>query len=300
MITLCAAALMALAPATDSLAYAVYDAAGRPTTLDAVCDAALESRVLFLGETHDDPTGHALQHVLLRMIAETTAPDGDSPGRPVVLALEMFESDVQLVLDEYLAGLISERDFLAAARPWGNYATDYRPLVETARESGWGVVASNAPARYVRLATREGAGALFRVASGGRATLPPLPVDPPTETLAAAFTSLMGGMMHGGGGPSVEGMLAGQNLRDASMAYWTMQALVAQPRALVVHVNGSFHSVGGQGIPEHLARVAPGEPMLIVTAEPSTDIHTAPAPDGSHFTILTDASRVPSRIAGPR
>jgi uncharacterized iron-regulated protein len=31
-------------------------------------------------------------------------------GRPVALSLEMFERDVQGIMDEYLAGMIAERD----------------------------------------------------------------------------------------------------------------------------------------------------------------------------------------------
>jgi hypothetical protein len=52
---------------------------------------------------------------------------------PVVVAMEMFERDVQGVLDQYLAGTITEEQFLKASRPWPRFATDYRPLVEFAR-----------------------------------------------------------------------------------------------------------------------------------------------------------------------
>jgi uncharacterized iron-regulated protein len=59
-----------------------------------------------------------------------------SAPRVLSLGMEMFESDVQGVIDEYLAGHIRERDFHTDARCWNNYATDYRPMLEFARSEG--------------------------------------------------------------------------------------------------------------------------------------------------------------------
>ena len=237
----------------------VLDAGGDLGALHAAVAAA---DVVFLGEAHDDSTAHAVEWAVLRAALEL--------DRPVVLALEMAETDVQPVLDEYLAGLIRERDWLAAGRPWTNYEADYRPLVELARERGLPVVATNAPGRYVSLVSRRGGLAVLdSLSAAARAWLPPT-VDPPSEALAAKFTALMGGMPHGAG-PTVEGMLAAQNLRDATMAWRIAEALRAHSGALVVHVNGSFHSEGRLGIPEHLARRAPDARQLVVTMRRETD-----------------------------
>ena len=209
----------------------------------------------------------------------------------------MFERDVQLVLDEYLAGLIREKDFLAAARPWSNYDADYRPLVEAARAHGQPVVASNAPARYVsRLGRGEGFDSLSAAA---REVLPTLPVEPPSPALRDKFFGVMEAMaaMHmprpttpdssGEGAaerdslsvpvhhamPAMDlgAMLAAQNLRDVSMAAAVADALARYPGALVVHVNGSFHSEGGLGIPEHLAQQRPDARAVVLTLIPAGD-----------------------------
>ena len=119
---------------------------------------------------------------------------------------------------------------------------------------------------------RGGLGVLDSLSASARAWLPPT-VAPPSEALAAKFTDLIGGMSHGSG-PSVEGMLAAQNLRDATMAWRIAEALAAEPGALVVHVNGSFHSEGGLGVPEHLARFAPDAETLVVTMRPAADALT--------------------------
>ena len=213
------------AQAPDSLAHqiAVYDRSGAPTTLDAIVEAAGDADVVFLGELHDDSLGHVVQLHLLRAMHEQAGRQ-----RPLVLGMEMFETDVQTVLDEYAAGLIRERDMLAASRPWSNYDRDYRPLVEYAVASGIPVVGTNAPKRYVNLVSRAGSvDALEPLAPEARATMPE-PVAPPSEPLAEAFRAQMAEMgSHGSmpGMPSVDGMLAAQNLRDATMAWALANAM---------------------------------------------------------------------------
>lgn len=247
--------------------FAIYAADGERVPLERLVAAFRRADVVVLGEQHDDAVAHALQLRLLEAAAGL--------GRTVVLSLEMFERDVQPVLDEYLAGLIRERDFLAAARPWGNYATDYRPLVEFARERGIPVVAANAPGRYVNRVSRLGPEALVALPEAARATLPPLPVAPASGALAQKFEALMSGMfghsadstaapVHGSA-PSLANLLAAQNLRDAAMGHAIAEALMRRPDALVLHVNGTFHSEGGLGVPEHLRRYRPGTRVLTIT-----------------------------------
>ena len=263
------------AQAPDSLAgrYAVY-VDGERSDLSSVIEAALGADVVFLGERHDDAVAHALQLRVLRALHERA-------GRPVALGLEMFEADVQPVLDEYLAGVVDERGFLEAARPWANYAAEYRPLVEYARDQGLAVVATNAPARHVRAVARGGVGALDGLSETSLAVYPPRPWAEASPALAAKFAEAMGGMS-GHGGPSAGGMLAAQNLRDLAMAWHVAEAARG---ALVVHVNGSFHSAGGLGVPEHLARFAPGVRALVVTIEPAEDL--AAPPDAGGVVVLT-------------
>ena len=84
--------------------------------------------VVFVGEQHDDPNTHRLETAILDGLVRRKV----SP----VVSLEMFERDVQGVLDDYLAGRITEADFLARSRPWPRYATHYRGLVDLAKSRG--------------------------------------------------------------------------------------------------------------------------------------------------------------------
>src|SRR5512136_710582 len=102
-------------------------------------DALIDFDVIFVGEIHDSRFAHEAELTLLTGLSER------DPN--LVLALEMFERDVQDILDAYLKGGISEDQFLEQSRPWPNYQDDYRPLIELAKTRGIPVIAANVPRR---------------------------------------------------------------------------------------------------------------------------------------------------------
>ncbi|QUW04767.1 ChaN family lipoprotein [Chloracidobacterium validum] len=262
---------MAQVTGQEAPAYRLYKPDGQPATLDDLVSALARAEVVFIGESHDDAGAHALQLDLLRAAYARYGADGAVEKRQIVLSLEMFERDVQLVLDEYLAGLIPESQFLACSRPWNNYQSDYRPLVEFAKAHRLPVVAANAPRRYVNLVGREGRDALARLSKTARSFLPPLPYGLASAEYEAKFQRLMTELHGSAGGdgerrrPNLSRMLDSQSLWDASMAHAIAEALAASPQPLVLHVNGRFHSEEGMGIPEHLAAYRKGTRMLSVT-----------------------------------
>ena len=106
-------------------------------SVEAVAAEVADADLVALGELHQTPGVHRTHHALLRAI-HRRRPD-------VVIAMEMFERDVQSVLLQYLSGLISEDEFRAKSRPWPNYARDYRPVIEFAKRHKLMVLAANAP-----------------------------------------------------------------------------------------------------------------------------------------------------------
>ena len=115
--------------------YRVYRGDGSPATLDDIVNASSKATVTFLGESHNDAVAHYLEEKILRLVHR---PD-------LALSLEIFETDVQYVIDEYLAGIITEEHFMSSSRAWKNYKADYRPLVEFAKERKMPMLAANAP-----------------------------------------------------------------------------------------------------------------------------------------------------------
>jgi len=320
-ILLSVALLAQLAPAAraqslDSTRYKAFDSKGREVKLEAIIEALDDADVLFVGERHDDATSHAVEAELLRLTDERYS-RGAGKRRSVALSLEMFERDVQTVLDEYLGGLISERHFLLSSRPWNNYATDYRPLVEYAREHKLPVIAANAPARYVSRVNTEGPGSLASLSKEARAWLPPLPFPEASAAYAAKFNSFMSGgraaapTPPAGAQPSQQSpaanphaqaanphgglhLLEAQTLRDASMGYAISEFLKRGGDPLVVQVNGTFHSEGRMGVPEQLAYYRKKARAVVVTIVPDearAGFDAASMASLGDFIILTEPAR---------
>lgn len=292
LVALCCA-LAAGAHAQGTQPYRLYTGTGAPTTLEALVADVARAEVVFLGEVHDDSVAHALQAELLeRLLAD--------PKRPTTLSLEMFERDVQLVLDEYLGGLIPEEQFLRAARPWPNYAAHYRPLVEAARAAGRPVIAANAPRRYVNRVARLGPASLDSLSGPALLHLAPLPYPSPSPGYRAKWDALMAEMGHdsGSAAPAPSNMLWSQSLWDATMAQSIAWQLTRHPRARVVHVVGGFHVEGGLGTPAVLQQYRPATQMKIVVMRPVADVTAFDAEQHAglgDYVVLTDASLLPPR-----
>jgi uncharacterized iron-regulated protein len=170
--------------------FRVYSREGAPSSLEEILAATDGADVLLVGEEHDDMVGHRIEEILLAAVIDRRMSLGPDDGG-VVLSLEMFERDVQYVLDEYLLGLISEDHFLRSSRPWDDYEARYRGLVELSKERGVGIVAANAPRRYVNRVTREGPESLVDLTDFARSYLPPLPYPGPSDLYRAQWGALM-------------------------------------------------------------------------------------------------------------
>ena len=238
--------------------YRIFDANGNPTNIDKIIEEIGKSDVVFLGEQHDDAVAHNLQLKILEAVYEKYGKQR-KPG----LSLEMFERDVQIVLDEYLKNQISEAHFLSSSRPWGNYKTDYRPLIEFAKEKNIEVIAANAPRRYVNMVSRLGRDSLNGLSPEAKEWLAPLPFGEASAAYSKKFNALMGAQTDSINRHNQ--ILASQTLWDATMAYSIAENLKQNKNALLVHLNGSFHTENRLGTVEHLLKYSPKTKILVVT-----------------------------------
>jgi len=270
--------------------FRVYDREGRVSSVREILEAALDAEVLLVGEEHEDRVGHSVELELLAELLGRLS-RAEAEPRQLVLSLEMFEQDVQYVLDEYLAGLISEEHFLASARPWDNYVIAYRPLVEVARAHRIPVVASNAPRRYVARVTAEGPESLHALSPLAQSFLPPLPYPGPSERYREEWDRLMASDTAGAASHVMSpNAIQAQALWDAGMAYAVVGVLERRLDALVVHIAGSFHVARGTGIPERLVDYRPGTRVTSLVMESVEDVDAWDA--SSHrgladFVVLT-------------
>ena len=243
---------------------AVLTTDGERLTLDELYDRLAAADVVFLGETHLDETTHRLE---LGVYEAMLARRGE-----VVLALEMFERDVQGTLDAYLSGDIDEPAFLASARPWSNYRTAYRPLVERAKAAGQPVVASNFPRPLLREVAQAGLGAVDALEGDARRQAPAEILPNTREYRLRTDNAVRGhlGMMGGPVDPDEPRLTSTQTLWDNAMGDACARALREHPGAQVVHVNGSFHSAYWDGTARQCRLRAPEARIVTVAIVPSS------------------------------
>ncbi len=225
---------------------------GTEVPFDSVVAAASRVQVVFFGESHDNPVAHFHQLRLLKSLAPAA-------GSQWALGMEMFETDRQVVIDEYLAGIVNRTTFESDARAWPNHKTDYRPLVEYAKSVGMRVVGTNVPRRYASLVYQKGFDALEALPAEAKAWLPPLPIAYDPELPGYK------GILEAAGGHGGANLPMSQALKDATMG-WSIGRMLRNGLR-VLHVNGSYHSDGYEGIVWYLKREVPGTRMVTITAQ---------------------------------
>ena len=237
---------------------------------DALLDRLAQADVVFVGEQHTDPATHALELTILEGLHKRA-------GARLTLGMEMWERDVQPDLDSYLHGRTDEAAFRKTARPWSNYQTDYRPLVEYAKANGIPVLASNVPQAVASAVGKRGLTALADIAAGQAAALVQAPHDGAWLRFRAVMEA-MGGA-HGGTAmdeATVARFYEAQTVRDETMAESITRRLEAAPDGLVLHLNGQFHSDYGDGIPRRVLWRRPLAKIIIVSVVPVADVKKAP------------------------
>jgi uncharacterized iron-regulated protein len=252
----------------------VFDSArGQFVDLGAMFTALSTADVVFLGEQHDSPAGHKLELMTLQ---------GLSSLRPqMILGLEMFERDAQDPLDHFSMGHITEDDFLQAARPWPQYKTDYKPLVDFAVDRNWPVIASNAPQPIVTEVSKRGLDALSTKSADDKKLFAADLQCPTDDDYHARFLTAMADHPVGDG-QAMDRIYLAQCVRDETMAEsvaraWKIGAVAGAP--LFVHVNGAFHSDFHEGTAVRTERRLPGKKVLVVSLLPVTDVDAVTAPD---------------------
>ena len=150
----------------------------------------------------------------------------------VVLAMEMFATDVQPVIDRYLAGEIDEEEFLREARPWKNYRTGYRGLVEYARAHDLPVIGSNIPTDLRRTISAGKKEAFESLSIAQRALVPPA-LHPNRREYWQRFQHAVAS--HGHGEPQappdpLSFLYSSQSLWDNTMGWSCARAYSTSPR----------------------------------------------------------------------
>ena len=232
--------------AQDRMPYQIFDASGKQVSFKKVLHSAQNNEVLLFGEFHDNPIVHWLELELIKDVAQKTE---------LVLGAEMIESDNQTQLNSYLNGEIDQKKLDSTARLWPNYKSDYKQLVDFAKEKKFPFVATNIPRRYASLVFKDGFEALDKLPAEEKNWMAPLPIlyDENLAGYAKMRTEIAG--------HESNNLPKAQAVKDATMAYFIYKN--KKENTLFIHFNGSYHSDNYEGIYWCLRKLQPN--MKIIT-----------------------------------
>ena len=220
-------------------------------------DHAVRERVVFVGETHDNPASHRLERIILAALQE------HNPGN-VTLAMEMFVPSQQQVLDRWSDGELSEKDFLKEVDWYGTWSMNfafYRPLLQYCREHKIKILALNAEQDIKKLVSHS---PLEDLPEAVRQKLPQMDFHDPYQRamVQATFKD------HAMGSAMLASFQRVQTLWDETMASNLADYLKKMPPSHQVEViAGGNHVRYGFGIPRRMFRRVPASYLLVGSNE---------------------------------
>lgn len=224
--------------AQKGIPYRIYSAKGKTVSFEKMTRKLKQADVVLFGEFHDNSLGHWLQLEVLKSLQVSNR---------LILGAEMFEADNQSGLSAYLKSEISEDEFSKDVRLWPNYKTDYKPLVDFAKDHKIPFIATNVPRRYASQIYKQGIPSLDSLSAEEKLWIAPLPF--PYDANLPGYKKMMN-MFEGE--HSNDNLPKAQAVKDATMAYFIVQNF--KKGNLFLHFNGAYHSNFHEGIVWYLNR----------------------------------------------
>lgn len=210
--------------------------------------------VVFIGEHHDNSINHWLEKRITEALFE-------KKNGQIILGAEMFERDNQQALNSYLAGEIDAKILKDSVRLWKNYETDYRPLVDFAKDKKLSFIATNVPRKYASQTSKNGINSLNELPESEKKFIAKLPIEVTLETPGyKEMKSLMGDHVDE---IKLMNFVSAQAIKDATMAESIFQNL--QSGKTFIHYNGDYHSKQYGGIYWYLKKKNPNLKIAVIS-----------------------------------
>ena len=241
--------------AQDKKAYQLFDKDGKKVSYKKLLKAAEGTQVVLFGEFHNNAISHWLELELTKDVAENKA---------VVLGAEMLEADNQKQVNQYLNGDINQKKLDSTARLWPNYKTDYKPLVDFAKENKVQFIATNIPRRFASLVSKKGFEALEQLTDEEKTWIAPQPI--PYDATLPGYVEMLKMM----GEHTSPNMPKAQASKDATMAYFISKNL--KDGTTFIHYNGSYHSDNFEAISWYLKTYQPNVKIVTISSVEQKDL----------------------------
>ena len=199
-------------------------------------------RIILVGEQHDRSGHHLAQLEIIKVLNRS--------GIPVAVGLEMFRTDSQDSLDQWVHGRLSEKEFQKIYNdnwgfPWPLYST----IFEFARKMKLPIVALNVPRAVTEQVARGGFNSL---SEEQRANLPF--VECRVEPEYMDFIKRVYGA-HGHGRMNFTNFCEAQLVWDKAMALHALEYVKKNPDRTLVLLAGTGHA-WKKGIPERIKELS--------------------------------------------
>jgi len=245
-----AAAMTFLAGCQDGDVLRLRDRATIP--FDRMVGEAAKSRVVVIGESHDNQAHHDLQLKIIRTLYEG--------GAPLAVGLEMFRAESQDLLDKWWRWGMPTEQFESLYREnWGMPWILYRDIFLYSRQKRIPLVGLNVPRDVIAKVAREG---FVSLTEAERKKLPP----GLTCTLDEAYRSFIRSTFteHArASGRSFEHFCEAQMVWDTAMAIYALEYLDKNPGSRIVILAGSVHA-WKRAIPRQIATMRPDVTVSVI------------------------------------
>ncbi|EGR0025823.1 hypothetical protein FT122_12905 [Vibrio alginolyticus] len=240
------------AEVTSFYDYQLYTPSGEHIALSKLPIELQQADVILIGEWHTHAGVHRFQTDMLKQLT--------SYDRSLALSMEQFTRDKQPVVDAYLRGEIGEQYLMKQANAWPNYESDYRPLVEFAKQKNLPVIAANAPKSIVRCIGRQGLDYINKLDDDQR-----MFIAQAISTGSSPYKEKFMASMHHGKPEQTEKQFAAQVTWDETMAESIVSYLDDNPGAQIVHVAGKFHTEQGLGTAASILSRNPSLKVVVIS-----------------------------------
>lgn len=240
--------------AQDFRAYQFFDKKSKTVTPEKVIADLANYDVVLIGEHHNNSINHWLEKKITEALFE-------KKNGQIILGAEMFERDNQQALDSYLAGKIEGKNLKDSVRLWNNYETDYKPLLDFAKDKKLKFIATNVPRKYASQTSKQGIKTLNELPEQEKKFIAQLPIEVTLETPGyKEMKSLMGDHVDE---LKLMNFISAQAIKDATMA----ESIINNWQAgkTFIHYNGDYHSKQYGGIYWYLKKKKPNLKIAVIS-----------------------------------
>lgn len=235
-------------------AYQFYNQKGKEIKTEKLVKELADYDVVFFGENHNSSINHWLQLKITEALFE-------KKNGQLILGAEMFEKDNQSQLNQYLSGKFDVKTLKDSARLWNNFATDYKPLVDFAKDKKLNFIATNIPRKYASQTAKEGLESLNNLSAKEKIYIAQLPIKVTLDT--PGYPEMKTMMGDHADGTKVMNFISAQAVKDATMAESILKNL--QTGKTFIHYNGNYHSKEFGGIYWYIKQKNPNLKMAVIS-----------------------------------